>query len=281
MGQRRGPAVLLLALGEGIPGRGSGRGGGTGWCLGCPEGGGDAIRCPLLPSFPPSPPRSGSPRRSLFPALGWGCRCPERRPRQCRAQPGGGGGSRLFCVERALAEQGHPGAEVGSVRTGAGAHLSPRCWQGTWPGCWQPDPPVPMLTGASRTASSSWGTAWPRTRRRRASSCRGCTESAGEYGARPAWLLPLPPESRAGTHTCAPDLAPVSDRPSEFLLSIHPSIPPSLTCLPLDFVSLVPSDPECLQPGVGLEGPDPLCTPGNLPWSSGFRPCPSQCHVLP
>uniref|UniRef100_A0A8C3GU48 Uncharacterized protein n=1 Tax=Corvus moneduloides TaxID=1196302 RepID=A0A8C3GU48_CORMO len=50
MGQRRGPAVLLLALGEGMSGRGdravSGVFGG-GW-------GRDAMRCPILPSLSPS-----------------------------------------------------------------------------------------------------------------------------------------------------------------------------------------------------------------------------------
>lgn len=199
MGQRRGPAVLLLALGEGIPRRGSGRGDRV--VSGLSGGRG---RCDQLspPSFPPS-----LPPPVTVPCAGLGV--PVSRP-QTPTTPGTAGGRwglQAVLRRRGAGRAGAPRAEVGSVRTGAGAHLSPRGWQGTWPGCWQPDPPAPTLTGASRTASSSWGTAWPRTRRRRASSCRGCTESAGEYGARPAWLLALPlsevscPPSPVPAHT--------------------------------------------------------------------------------
>lgn len=73
MGQRRGPAVLLLALGEGM--RASGRGDRA-----VSGGRGDAMRVPF---FPPSLPSSGrglrgSPRRSLSP--GRGCRCRDGSP---------------------------------------------------------------------------------------------------------------------------------------------------------------------------------------------------------
>ncbi|XP_041334577.1 uncharacterized protein LOC121359596 isoform X3 [Pyrgilauda ruficollis] len=114
--------------------------------------------------------------------------------------------------------------------------------KGTWPGCWQRDPPAPTLTAASRTASSSWGTAWPRTRRRRASSCRGCAGSAGVCIPGP-WQQLQPP-------------------------------------------ALVPSVPACLQPGgAGLEGPDPLCTPGKSPLDPRFQAvlCPGaqRCREQP
>lgn len=51
MGQRRGPAVLLLALGEGMPGQGSGRGDRA--VSGVSGGRGRCMRCPLLPSLSP------------------------------------------------------------------------------------------------------------------------------------------------------------------------------------------------------------------------------------
>lgn len=181
----------------------------------------EVLRCSLLPSLsplvragsarlPPAGPAAGHcPPPVTVPAPGRGCRCRDGslgslgsgRPcppgsEQTPTTPGTAGGRRGVEAVRAwkgsLAEPGHRGAEVHSVPRGAGAHFGSRYRQGTWPGCWQRDPPAPTLTGASRTASSSWGTAWPRTRRRRASSCRGCAESAGEYGAWPAWLLALP-----------------------------------------------------------------------------------------
>lgn len=77
---------------------------------------------------------------------------------------------------------GHPRREVGSVPKGLAAHAHPLGgWQGSWPGCFHRPLPVPTFTKASQTASSSWGKTWPHTRRRMASSCRGCTESVGEY----------------------------------------------------------------------------------------------------
>lgn len=104
---------------------------------------------------------------------------------------------------------GHPRREVGSVPQGLGAHTDPLGgWQGTLPGCWHRALPVPTFTKASRTASSSWGKTWPRTRRQTASSCRGCTESVGEYGpmpgppAYPTPLGPVPGGGRVGGVLC-------------------------------------------------------------------------------
>lgn len=83
---------------------------------------------------------------------------------------------------RPRAAPGHPRREVGSVPKGLAAHAHPlRGWQGSWPGCFHRPPPVPTFTKASQTVSSSWGKTWPHTMRWMASSCRGCTESVGEY----------------------------------------------------------------------------------------------------
>lgn len=193
------------------------------------------MMCPLLPSLSPFvragsarlPPAAPAARAAVprpgpgVPVWGWqpgltGLGSPRVHPDNAGQSRGAAGARGCPAWKGLLAQPGHAGE--GSPEVPVLTSL-PRCWQGTWPGCWQRDPLAPTLTAASRTASSSWGTAWPRTRRRRAWSCRGCAESAGEYGAWPAWLLALslsevscPPGSRrACAHACAPHLTPVSD----------------------------------------------------------------------
>lgn len=189
---------------------------------------------------------------------------------------------------------------AGHSRGAAGA---PGCsaWKGRWPGRgtpgrrWALSARVPVLTSPPGAGRAPGRAAGSRTRlcrrlpgplglRPQAGGQHGHVRGGGGHraaGAAPSLqvstvhgqpgcchcpLSPVPAHTRVLQTSLRFQIDPVS--------FFYPSIPPSLTCLPLDFVSLVPSDPECLQPGVGLEGPDLLCTPGNLPWSSGFRQCP-------
>lgn len=211
---------------------------------------GSPRRVPLPVTVPRrslSPPRAGGAGVGMAAWAHWARVARVRRdlskPRQRRAQPGGGGGSRLSVHGR--------GRSPSRDTAGRRCTLSPA---------------VPGLTSAPGTGRAPGRAAGSGTRLRRrlpgplglrpqAGGQHGHVRGGGGHraaGAAPSlqvstvhgqpgfWHCPsavsCPPESRrACTHTCAPHLTPVSDRPSE-LFSVHPSI----HLLPVSHRSLYP-----------------------------------------